>query len=65
MAKNLKKLVSFRLSDEGLALLDELAAEYDGNKTKALEEGLRSLKLGGGKRLTKAQLLAEISRRLK
>jgi len=64
MAKNLKKGVSFRFSDETLALLEELGERY-GSKTDAMEAGLHALKHGATKRLTKAQLLAEIERRLK
>lgn len=63
MAKNLKTPVSFRLSEDELALLDRAAEQFDANKTKAVVEGLRLLV--EGKRLSKAALMAEIARRLK
>lgn len=63
MGKNLKTPVSIRLSDDELALLDQAAAQFDGNKTKAFVAGLNALLKPG--KLTKEQLIAEITRRLK
>ena len=65
MAKTVKTPVSFRLSQEEMELLDQAAALFDGNKTKAFVEALRALLRGGKARLTKADLLAELKRRLK
>lgn len=63
MGKNLKTPISVRMSPDELALLDKAAEQFGGNKTKALVEGLRQLV--DGKRITKAQIIAEIERRLK
>jgi hypothetical protein len=63
MAKNLKTPVSFRMTDAELALLDRAAKRFDGNKTKALVEGLKLA--AGQNEMSKTALLAEIERRLK
>lgn len=65
MAKVNKTPVSFRFSDDELKLLDQVAEQLDGNKTKAVVEGLRAFLNPGKGRLTKAALMAELDRRLK
>lgn len=65
MAKNLKTAVSFRLTDEEHELLAVVAEQFAGNKTKALVAGLQALTKGDARKLTKAQLLAELERRLR
>jgi hypothetical protein len=46
-------------------LLEQAAALCDGNKTKALVMGLNALIGGHNKRMTKEQLIAEITRRIR
>jgi hypothetical protein len=65
MGKNTKTPVSIRLSDSELELLEQAAALCDGNKTKALVMGLNALIGGHNKRMTKEQLIAEITRRIR
>lgn len=63
MAKAPKTPVSVRLSTEELELLERVAERHGGNKTKAIVE---SLQLREAKReMTKEQLIAELTRRLK
>ena len=63
MAKAPKQAISVRLSTEEFALLERVAARHGGNKTKAI---VASLQLTEAKReLTKEQLIAEITRRLR
>jgi hypothetical protein len=65
MAKNLKTPVSIRMADDELELLGRAAALFDGNKTKAMVEGLRALLSPAKGKLTKAALMAELDRRLR
>lgn len=65
MGKSTKTPVSIRLTDSELELLEQAAALCDGNKTKALVNGLHALIGGHTKRITKEQLIAELQRRLK
>lgn len=63
MAKPPKTPVSVRLSDSELDLLERAAKRFKGNKTQAIVEGL---KLAVGQNdLSKAELMAQIDRRLK
>lgn len=63
MGKSAKTSISVRLSTEELTLLDRVAARHGGNKTKAI---VASLQLTEAKKeLTKEQLIAEITRRLR
>lgn len=63
MGKSTKTPVSIRMSDKELELLERAAKRFDGNKTKALVEGLK-LVLGQNE-ISKETLIAEITRRLK
>lgn len=65
MAKSTKTPISIRLSDSELALLEQAKALCDGNQTKALVKGLSALISGHNKRMTKEQLIDEITRRLR
>lgn len=66
MAKAVKTPVSLRLTKAELELLDRVSeAQFEGNKTAAFVAGLHSLENGGRKTLSRAQLMAEIDRRLK
>jgi len=62
MSMHLKRQTSMRLSDEAHALLETLADKY-GGKQRAIEAALQALDSRG--KLTKAELLAELDRRLK
>lgn len=62
MAEHLKKQLAVRLSDESHKLLAKLAKRH-GGKANAVEIALR--KLDGENDMTKEQLIAEITRRLK
>lgn len=63
MGKSTKTPVSIRMADDELALLERAAKRFGGNKTKAMVEGLK-LVLGQNE-ISKEQLIAEITRRLK
>ena len=63
MGKSTKTPVSFRFTDAELALLDRAAQRFDGNKTKAVVEGLRAAT--GKNEISKELLIAEITRRLR
>lgn len=65
MAKSKKTPVSFRYDDDELELLERAAELFDGNKTKATVEGLRLLLSPAKGKLTNADLIAELKRRLK
>jgi hypothetical protein len=66
MAKVNKTPVSIRMSADELELLDQAAEQFDGNKTKAMVEGLKALLTPGPKgKMSKTALMAEIDRRLK
>lgn len=66
MGKSTKTPVSIRMSDDELELLNQAAAQFDGNKTKAMVEGLKSLLTPAPKgKLTKVMLMAELDRRLR
>ncbi len=60
-----KTPVAFRFTDAENGLLARMAERFDGNKTATVVAGLMALEKDAGKRLTKAQLMAEIERRLK
>jgi len=63
MAKAPKQAISVRLSTEEFKLLERVADRHGGNKTKAIVESLR---LTEAKReMSKEQLIAEITRRLR
>ena len=61
MGKHVKKQVSLRLSNEGLARLDRLSEQYV-SKTDAVEAALSMA--DGSQVITREQLLAELERRL-
>lgn len=63
MAKAAKTAISVRLSTEELQLLERVAERHGGNKTKAIVESLQLRE--AKKELTKEQLIAELTRRLR
>jgi len=62
MGKNLKTAVGLRLSDSEMRLLDKLAKRH-GGKGAALVAGLKAL--DGQNEISREELIAEITRRLK
>lgn len=63
MGKSTKTPVGFRFTEAELTLLDRAAKRFDGNKTKAVIEGLKAV--CGQNEISKETLIAEITRRLK